>query len=57
MRAVVKFDGNDEFCNLDADEINMADGLVTIYKGNKLVGVFKIESIKAAYLSEKVERG
>lgn len=53
MRVVVKFDKNDEYCNLEGDYIVMADGLVSIYNNNLLIGVFKIKIIKAVWLSEK----
>ena len=53
-RAIVKFvDGG--FCNLEADYMDADDKFVSIHLGDKLVGIFQLEYVKAAYLSEKTE--
>lgn len=52
-RAVVKFqDGG--YCNLEADYIDADDKYISIHLGNKIVGIFEFDYIKAAYISEQV---
>jgi hypothetical protein len=53
-RAIVNFvDGG--FCNLEADYMDADDKFVSIHLGDKIVGIFQLEYVKAAYLSEKTE--
>lgn len=51
-RAIIKFtDG--EYCNLPADYMDIDAEWVSIYEDDKLVGIFKLEDLKAAYISDK----
>ena len=50
-RAVVKFqDGG--YCNLEADYIDYDEKYISIHLGNKIVGVFALEFVVGAYISE-----
>ena len=51
-RAIVKFkDGG--YCNIEADYIDFDDKYISIHLGNKIMGIFALECILAAYISEK----
>ena len=51
-RAVIKFvDGG--YCNLEADYMDADDTYMSIYLEDKIVGIFQLEYIKAAYISVK----
>lgn len=51
-RAIIKFiDG--EYCNLEADYMDADENYISIYLNDHLIGIFHIEHIKAAYLSDK----
>ena len=51
-RAIIKFiDG--EYCNLEADYMDADKNYISIYLNARLIGIFPIEHIKAAYLSDK----
>ena len=50
-RAVVKFqDGG--YCNLEADYIDADEKYISVHLGNKIVGIFEFDFIKAIYISE-----
>lgn len=53
MRAVIKFT-DDTYVNIQADtlDIDSVNGILCAYT-DKLVGVFKLDLIKDAHLSEK----
>lgn len=52
QRAVISFvDGG--FCNLEADYIDTDGTYVSIHLGDKIVGIFQLEFVKGAYLSQK----
>lgn len=51
-RAIIKFT-DDEYCNLEADYMDVDDKYVSVHLDDKVVGIFQLEYIKAAYLSEK----
>lgn len=54
-RAIIKFtDG--EYCNLPADYMDIDAEWVSIYEDDKLVGIFKLEDLKAAYISDKAKK-
>jgi hypothetical protein len=51
-RAIVKFqDGG--YCNIEADYIDADDKYISVHLGDKIMGIFELEYIKAAYISEK----
>lgn len=43
----------DFYVNIAADRMEEADGIVRVYNGDKLVGVFDLGFIDAMWLSEK----
>ena len=43
----------DEFINLEADEIQITDDNVIILRSGKVCGVFALADVRAAYISEK----
>lgn len=51
-RAIVKF-SNGDYCNLPADYMDCDDTLLSIYCEDNLVGVFKVDEVVCAYISEK----
>lgn len=52
QRAIISFvDGG--FCNLEADYIDADDKYISIHLGDRIVGIFQLEFIKGAYLSQK----
>lgn len=51
-RAVIYF-VNGGFCNLEADYIDADDKYISIHLDDKIVGIFQLEFIKGAYLSQK----
>ena len=51
-KAIVKFK-DDEYVNIEADYIDADDKFVSVHLGDKIVGIFALEYIKAVYLSEK----
>ncbi len=54
-RAIIKFvDG--EYCNLEADYLDADDEYVSIHLDDHLVGIFQLEHVKAAYISDKNEK-
>ena len=51
-RAILKFvDG--EYVNVQANYIDMDDKYISIHLDDVIVGVFQLEYVKAAYISEK----
>ena len=50
-RAVVKL--KDGYCNLEADNMDADGQYISIYQGDDMVGVFNLEMVNAAYISEK----
>ncbi len=55
-RCVFYFNDNDNFVNLEAEEFHEDGGFLKAYQRNELVGIFKIECIKAAYRTDKNEK-
>lgn len=53
-RAVIKL--KDGYCNLEADNMDADSQYVSIYNGDDLVGVFNLDVVNAAYISEKEEK-
>lgn len=51
-RATIILQDN-KYCNIEADYIDADDKYISIHLGNKIVGIFQLEYIKAAYISEK----
>lgn len=50
-RAVVKFkDGG--YVNIEADYIDADEKYISIHLGNKIMGIFEFDFIKAIYISE-----
>lgn len=43
----------DEFINLEADEIKMTDDNVIILRNGKVCGIFALTEVRAAYISQK----
>lgn len=60
-RAVIYYKGAEEkgYCNLDADGLaRNENGSLEVWKGNnEIVGLFKMDMITAAYISDKKENG
>ena len=55
QRAVISFvDGG--FCNLEADYIDADDKYVSVHLGDKIVGIFQLEYVKAVYISNKEKK-
>lgn len=54
-RAIVKFT-DDEYCNVEADYIDTDDTYVSIHNGDKIVGIFRLETLKCVYISEKTDK-
>lgn len=54
-RCVFYFCDNN-YVNIEADEFHEDEGFLKAYKHNELVGMFKIEEVKAAYRTEKESR-
>lgn len=52
LRVIVKFYSGD-YCNLSADRMDCDDTLLSIYFEDRLVGIFKIDEVVCAYISEK----
>lgn len=52
-RCVVYFSENKNFVNIEAQEIHEEDGFLKVYNHLSLVGVFKTECVKVAYISER----
>ena len=51
-KAIIKFqDGG--YCNIEADYIDADDTYVSIHKGDKIVGIFRLDQLKCVYISEK----
>lgn len=51
-RAIVKFkDG--EYVNIEADYLDADDKYISVHLEDKIMGIFELEFIKAAYISEK----
>ena len=59
MRAIVYLFASDEgaFINLPADDIETTDDHILIKHGGKLVAIFAISEVRAAYLSSKLKGG
>lgn len=56
-RAIIKFtDGS--HINIEADYIHLRDDdkLLTVWRGNDLVALAKLESVSSCHLSESTER-
>lgn len=55
-RAIIKFtDG--EYYNLPAEYIDMDEDWISIYdEDDKIVGIFKLEAVNAAYVSDKAKK-
>ena len=51
-RAIIKFT-DDEYCNLEADYMDADENYISIYLNDHLIGIFQLEHIKAAYISDK----
>ena len=50
-KAIIKFlDGG--YCNLVADRLDYDDKYISVFNGNTLVGLYNIERLEAAYISE-----
>ena len=52
-RCIFYFNDSNNFVNLEAEEFHEDEGFLKAYKHNELVGIFKIDCIKAAYRTEK----
>ena len=51
-RVFIKFkDGT--HTNIEADFLQIADGIITAWNGNDIVALAKLEFVQTAYLSEK----
>lgn len=48
-KCVVRF--KDNFVNIPADRLTEAEGMVYVYRGNELVGVFDLGFIDSIYIS------
>lgn len=55
-KCVFYFNDNDNYVNLEAEEFHEDNGFLKAYQRNELVGIFKIDCIKAAYRTEKNEK-
>lgn len=53
-KLIVKYHENEKDCfvNITAERITERDGIIFAYSGERLVGVFDMGFINAAYLSE-----
>ena len=55
-RAVIKIktveNGENLYCNLPADSMDCDDTLLSIYREDHLVGIFNVDEIMCAYISE-----
>lgn len=47
----------DNYVNLEAEEFHEDEGFLKAYQRTELVGIFKIDTITAAYRTEQNERG
>ena len=47
---------DDEYCNLEADYIDADDKYVSVHLGDKIVGIFQLEYVKAVYISNKEKK-
>ena len=56
MSRCVFYFGNNNYVNIEADEFHEDEGFLKAYQHNELVGMFKIEEVKAAYRTEKESR-
>ena len=54
-RAIVAFQDG-KHCNIEADYIDADDTFMSIHLGNVIVGIFHLEHIKYAYISEKIDK-
>lgn len=53
-RAIIKLK-NGDYCNQPADYMDCDDTFLSIYLDNKLVGIFSMDEIVCAYMSEKIK--
>lgn len=51
-RAIIKFQDG-EHCNIEADYLDADEKYISVHLENKIVGIFALEYVKAAYISEK----
>ena len=54
-KLIVYLNGSDGFVNIAADRIEVDSPFLFAYNGDALVGIFDLETITMAYLSEKKE--
>lgn len=54
-RAVIKLT-DDEYVNIEADYMDADDKYISIHLGDKIVGIFALEYIKAVYISSKSDK-
>ena len=43
----------DGYCNIAADSMTEREGMIFVYRGEKLVGVFDLGAVDAIYISGK----
>ena len=54
-KVIVKFlDGG--YCNLEADRLDCDDKYISVFNGDTLIGIYNIERLEAAYISETTEQ-
>lgn len=56
-RCVFWFNDSDNYVNLEAEEFHEEGEYLKAYQRNELVGIFQTSIIKAAYRTDKNERG
>lgn len=53
MSRCVFYFGDNNYVNIEADEFHEDEGFLKAYQHNELVGMFKIDEVKAAYRTER----